>query len=271
MDSSWEWFSTPVLGTARREVDQRLLLGQRRQHPHRRFQPGQLAVRVEDVELGFVSDERGPGIFSAVGIAGIGLDRQFAGLADVEALDHLRQPVAVRGEVLRHLHGCAERHDRHQVRGSHLLAEELQSGLLRADLLLRLHGREIEEQHQQPLVLVLDPAGGLHVDRIGARRHRGRGRRSRCRYRHRLRLFVGDALEFEDRDLLRLAVLENREVFFLQGVDRLAVLGANEDVHHHQLRGRLERGDLLLLPRQAERQENGCCEPVHAESPGQNL
>ena len=40
------------------EVDQRLLLRQRPQHRHRRLQRRQLAVGVEDVELGVVLAER---------------------------------------------------------------------------------------------------------------------------------------------------------------------------------------------------------------------
>jgi hypothetical protein len=78
-------------------------------------------------------------------------------------------------------------------------------------------------------------------------------------------------LKLEHRDLLRFAVLQKREVFFLEIIEGLAVPGANEDIHHHEPCGGLKRGGLRLLPGQAERQEECCGEPVHAESPGQNL
>ena len=83
-----------------------------------------------------------------------------------------------------------------------------------------------------------------------------------------MRGFVGDALKLEHGDLLRFAVFEKREVFLLQIAEGLAVLAANEDIDYHQLGSGLERGDLRLLPGQAEREENGCREPVHAGSPG---
>ena len=136
------------LGDAGGEVDERLFLGQGSQHADRGFQARQLAVRVEDVEFGFVGDEGGAGILAAVGVAGIRLDGKFAGLPDLKTLDHLGQAVAVGGEILGHLNGGAQGHDGHHVGRGHLLGQELQGGFLGPDLFLGLHGREIEEQHQ---------------------------------------------------------------------------------------------------------------------------
>ena len=160
------------------EVDQRLFLGQRRQHADGGFQAGQLAVRIEDVEFGFVGDECGPGVFAAVGVSGVGLDGEFAGLADVKALDHLGQAVAVAGEILDHVDARRRRVMMDTMSdGVICSARNFRCGLLRTDLFLGLHGREIEEQHQQALVPVLDLARRLHIDDVGPRGHGGSGGR----------------------------------------------------------------------------------------------
>jgi hypothetical protein len=270
VDSICEVILHAGLRDAGREIDQRLLFGRRARHADGGFQAGQFAVRIEDIEFGLVGNEGGPGVFRAVGVTGVGLDGEFAGFTDVKALDHaVAVAVAVNPD---YLDAVAPRVMMDTMSdGSHLLEET--SGRIAARICsARLHGREIEKQYQQALILVLDSTRGLHIDGVGTGGHgRCGGRVANPRDGGGLRGFVGDVLKLEDGDLLWLAVLEQREVLFLQILDGRPVLGANEDIHHDQLRGGLEGGYLLWLPSQAERQEECCEEPFHAGPHGQNL
>ena len=93
-------FSVPVLADAAGEVHQRLLLGEGPEHLGGRFERRQLAVGVEDVELGVVGGERGVGVGVAIVGGGAG-HGQVAAFADGQVLDGLGQRVAIVGEILR--------------------------------------------------------------------------------------------------------------------------------------------------------------------------
>ena len=90
------------LADAAGNVDQRLLLGQRGQLAHRLFDRGQLAVGIEDVELGLIGDEGRAGILAVV-VAGIGVRGHVARLADRQVLDDVVEHVAVGREIGLHL------------------------------------------------------------------------------------------------------------------------------------------------------------------------
>ena len=146
------------------EVDQRLLLRQRAQHRRRRLQRRQLAVGVQDAELGIVLPEGG----ADVGVVGDAV--AVLVVAEDQRLDHVAQRAAVGGEVLLDADGAAaEGHDRQQVRRLHLRVDE---GLRRgvgAHLIAGRHRGQIEIEHQQPPVAVARVAG-RRVDDLSLRR-----------------------------------------------------------------------------------------------------
>ena len=125
---------------AARKIEQRLLLRKRRQHLRGGFERGQLFIGVEDVELGLVGVERRAGVFAGRAVAAVARDaRQFARRADLEALHHFFEPIFIVGEILDDLQRpCARGHDRHDIGRLHLLANELQRGLLNAALFRNL-------------------------------------------------------------------------------------------------------------------------------------
>ena len=116
----------------------------------------------------------------------------------------------------------------------HLGVDELQRRLLRAQLLGNPHRREIEEHHHQALVVILHLAGCFRGDGGLGRLRYGVHVVERRRRRRRRRLH-GEFLNFEDRDLLRLAVFEHREIVLREAVDGLAGLVLHGDVHDHQV------------------------------------
>ena len=149
---------------AAREVDQRLLLGQRPQHRDRRLQRRQLAIGVEDVELGVVLTER-----RCPGRACPGCRRRPSRRRRSELQNDLRSGAVV-GEILLHPHGAAlERHDRHQIgRRSICVSMNFCALRVRAHLIGGRHRRQIEVQHQQPAIPVADVAAGGEEICVGA-------------------------------------------------------------------------------------------------------
>ena len=221
------------------EVHQRFLFRQAAEHLHGGFQRRQLAIRIENIELAVVLGERRTGIGFAV-VAGVAVGH--AHVSHVQMLDHFEKTVAIVREVLQDRQICLIRHNGHQVGCGDLRCQEFRRRLLRAHLIGHRHTRLVEEQDQQPPILVLDLA------RLG----RGRDRRDdggfqrRCRshgWRGGLRgrwswsgqYRILQTLVFEYADLLRFAVFGDGEIGGLEALQRIAVLVLGRDIHHHQV------------------------------------
>ncbi len=139
-----------------RKIDQRLLLRHAAQHLRRGLQGSELAIGVEDVEFRIVLPE----CRSGIGTAGV---IRFVGgvlpLADNHGLQNAQQPVAIGRKVLQHVHRSAVvAHDRDQVGGSHLAADELLGCKEGAKLIRWPHRRHVEIKNQQaavPITFVL--------------------------------------------------------------------------------------------------------------------
>ena len=148
------------------------------------------------------------------------------GIADaIRPLIDLGERVAVVREILQHVEVGGVGHDGHQVRRRDLArVDELQRRLLRANLIGHGHAGEVEEQHQQAAVLVLDLAGFGRRDGVAAGLHAAAAgvRRRACGQRRGGQRRVVQPLEFEDFDLLRLAVFGDGEVRCLEILERLA-------------------------------------------------
>ena len=207
------------------EVDERLLLRQARQHLHGGFERREFAVGVEDVELAIVLRVGSAGIFFAL-VAGGAVGH--AGVPDGESGDDAGEQVAVGGEVLKDAEVGGVDHDRDHVGRLHLALEELERGLLGAELIRDGHGGLVEEEDEEAAVLILDLAG------FGGRDLHGDGGLGGCGCR-RLRVLAPgedrrgqggllEALVLEDLDLLRLAVLGDAEVGGRQTLGRGAPL-----------------------------------------------
>ena len=82
------------------EIDQRFFLVQRPEHFDRCFERGQLAVGVENVELGIVLLERGAGVGCAVVLV---VDFESLAFSDDQASNVLGQKIAIVGEIFHHL------------------------------------------------------------------------------------------------------------------------------------------------------------------------
>jgi hypothetical protein len=213
---------------AARKVEERLLLRKRTQHRDRRLQRRELAIGVEDVELGVVLAESAPFrmVRDTVVVLVVTVDQY---------LNDFPQRGLVVGEV--GLHGdraVLERHDGDQIRRCHLRIDVLQRVRIRTDLIGRRHSRAIEVEDEQPPVLVTDVAGR----RRRYLRHRrllhlivgGRWRRNRSGLRVRVCSRGAGwrralhALKLNEGDVLRLAVLGHGEIFRRQPFDDLAIL-----------------------------------------------
>ena len=150
-----------------REEDERLLLGQRTQHRHRRLQRRQLPVGGEDVELAVVLAECGAEVLEvehavAVGVLAVGQD-----------VEDVRELPPVVGEILLHPHGpAAIRQDRDEIRLGHLAVQVGRRAGEHALLGCVVGIREVEEQDDQAPVAEPCVAGRRHRDtRIDNRRH----------------------------------------------------------------------------------------------------
>ena len=122
------------------------------EHLGRGLQGGELAIGVEDVELGVVLAKRGAGVGAAGVVDGLGGALAFA---DDHGLENAEQLVAIGGEVLEDVDGAAlVAEDGDQVDGGHLRAQELLSGGECAELVGRRHGAHIEVEREQAAILV---------------------------------------------------------------------------------------------------------------------
>ena len=215
------------------EVDQRLFLRESAQHLHRRFQSRQLAIRVEDVELGVVRRVGGAGVGLAV-VAYTAVRHPVVG--GNQTSDRFGERIAVRREILQHVQVGGVYHDGHQVRRGDLALHELQRRLLRANLIGHGHACAVEEHHQEAAVLVLDLSGFGRRDGVGGF-YRRRGRR-RIRFRRSGSIGwrqgrIVQSLKFENFDLLRFAVFGDGEIGGLEAVEGRSVLVLHGNVDHH--------------------------------------
>ncbi len=134
------------------EVDERLLLVDRSKHLYRRLQRGQLAIGVENVELGVVLPESRGGVRGAF-VVGV-LLKALAQAEDQRA-EHFLKLCAVAGEVLLDAHGAAGKgHDGHDVRWLHLRGDELLRGAIGSQLIGGRHDARVKVQNQQAVVAV---------------------------------------------------------------------------------------------------------------------
>jgi len=192
---------------AARKIDKRLLFAQRPQHLDCSLQRRQLTIRVEDVELTGILSERSRSI-DDVQILVVIVFRVH------QRLDGLIQQIAIVREVQQHTDDASrKRHDRHQVRLSHLCLDELTGRRKRAILIRRRHRHGIEIQNHKPAVAI------FQVSRTSCGNHRRRdfgnavlihlqnGLRPERRKRR-----VVQPLKVEDADGLANAVFGDREI-----------------------------------------------------------
>jgi len=134
------------------EVDEDLLLVELAEHFGRGLQRGELAVGIEDIELGVILTE------GRTGVGAAGVVRGFDGalrLANRERLQNRQQLAAIRREVLQDVDRLAlVAQDRNQVGSGHLGAQKLLGGADGAQLVRRIHGRHVEVKGDQAAVLV---------------------------------------------------------------------------------------------------------------------
>ena len=222
------------------EVNERLLFRESRQHPRGLLKPLQFAVGVKDVELGLVRYEGGAGVLVVVtGV--VGEIRHFRHFADGKSFDDAGELIAIAGEVGQNGHPAGIEQHRHDIVLGDLGREIVHGGFLRAQLLGDSHGREIEIEDHQPLVVILNlPRNFGGNGGFGRFRqfHLVAERDERRRFGH-----VGQLLELKDRDLLWFAVFGNRKVARFEIFDRLPGLGFHRDVDDHQVAGTGELGD----------------------------
>ena len=142
-----------ALGHAAAEIDDRLLLLDRRQRVGQLLDGGEAAIGVEDVELAVVGDE-------AVGVGLLaGQRRAFLepdGIDAREPIERRRQRLAIGGEVLDNLQRRAHRGHGDEIGGRQPLGDVVVARCNRALELLGLHRARIEQQHDQPAVLEID-------------------------------------------------------------------------------------------------------------------
>ena len=202
------------------EIDERLLLRQTAQHRGCRLKCRQLTIRVQDAELRVVLAERG----ADVGVVGDAV--AVLVVAEDQRLHDLAQRAPVAGEILLHPYrASAERHDRQQIRRLHLRIDERLRGGVRPHLIGGRHGGEVEVQDEKAPIPIAGVAwrrnGDLSLRRgrctdVGWSARRGLSRA-------RVRRPIGKALEFDEADRLRLAVLGDDEVVRRQSFNRPAI------------------------------------------------
>jgi hypothetical protein len=213
------------------EIDQRLLLGQRPQHRRRRLQRRQLAVGVQDAELGIVLAEGG----ADVGVVGDAV--AVLVVAEDQRLDDLAEDAAIAGEVLLDADGAAaEGHDREQIGRLHLLVDEGVGGGIRTHLIGGRHRRQIEIKHEQAAIAIASVAGRWNRDLSLRRRRRGRGSGEQRRRRlcASARWAIGQLLELGEAHGLRFAILGDDKVFCAEAGNGAAVLVSDADRLHNQ-------------------------------------
>ena len=242
------------LADAARKINQRLLFGKWSQLARGVFQRAQLAIGIENIELGVIGGKL-PAVVGGIGSGGRD-GRQFAGIAHAQRLNGSHQGFAIVAEFLHHAQFVGERHDFHGIRRGHLRVDELEGGVARANLLGGLHGRKIEEHGNQPPVLEI-----VRLHRRG--RCSRRGSWSALGFRRSTSLQRGcghfqggqsvaiEALHFENRDLLRLAVFEQGELILFQVLDRFAIFIFYGHVDDDQVRVGPEGWRRLVLRQQS--------------------
>ena len=188
---------------------------------------GELAVGVEDVELGIVLAEGGAGVCGGSVVDGLG---GTLALADGEGFEDGQELVAVGGEILENVDGAAlVAEDGDEVDGGHLGAEELLGGFEGADLVAGTHGGHVEVEGEEALVFVLVGGGRFGAD-LGAGQafveagvlggglrfgQEGGG--------------VGEGLALDEADGLGGAVFGDGEVFRGEAGDEVALLVLDGD------------------------------------------
>ena len=209
------------------ELHHRFFAGDVFQQIGQRLDGDQLAVGIEDVELGIVGGEGRVGVFGGRGVnsggGGRGQRRKLRFLAGQQRVDGAIEQVAIVGEIGDHFELIAEGHHAHQIGGRHLLAQELLGGQGGAGEIVGLQGSEIEKENDQAPVANLLP----HLLRL-ADRADGDG--------HRRDVFGGGLLEplhvviIEGGDLLILAIFGDAELVLPQALDGVAIAIGDLDV-----------------------------------------
>ena len=267
------------------EIEDRLLLLDRRQRFGERLQRAQADVVVEHVHVGRVLRRRVVRGRLLVGRDGAGGRRRRGGAFLVaqrrEGGRHLR---LVRAEIGQHVEARADRRDRHHVGRRHRLFDVGRRRIHRALDVFGLHRGDVEQQDDQPA-----PGELLRRHRLGRRgrlrRRCGRGgggrtlafhvlREPRLGPREQFRRFhpprvIGNFLEAEASNVLRLAVLEDLEVLGRQAAHHRTGRVADDDVDGDELHVGAEhrtglgrrllfgRGERGREDRRQDRQEKG--------------
>ncbi len=135
-------------------------------------------------------------------------------------------------EIQVHAHVRGQRHQRDQIGGLHLCANEFLRGIDGSFDLFRLHRRKIKkEQNQSPVARVQRRRRLLSGTQQRARSGRTRDGRFRraggCRL---VRIF-----EIESGNLLLLPILQEREVSFFQIPNEVPLLVVCDHIHQHEL------------------------------------
>ena len=185
-----------------------------------RSQRLQTPVRVEDVVFRIVGGERLTRIRRPLGRARRAFLESLAA-ARAECTQLFLQQRVIRGKVLIHQQRTSQRDNRHQVRRLHLRIDIMFGGRDSMVDFVRFHGREIEEQDNQTPVFEL--ARCLRRRVTPASSAPGRFRQ-RLRLRHLHRRQSIDVFDIEGNNLLRLVVLQNREILRLQSRHKLSAL-----------------------------------------------
>ena len=162
----------------------------------------ELAVGIDVVVFLFIGGERS-GVFHLVG--GAGSSRlKASSLGSGVGVDGVQKQFFAGSEVLIERKGAVEGNNGGQVGRLHLLVDVVARGILGPLQVLGLHGRDVEEHHDQAVVVQLVRGGdAVHVAQDAVGRLAVDGglveRRS-----------LIDALEVEAGDLLRLAIFLER-------------------------------------------------------------
>ncbi len=235
------------------EVEQRLALV----HALQGFCDGadgiELAVGVERVVLAVVRDVAAGVVGGSIGAAAFGAGSKALALGAVIDADAVEQRGLVGGEVLVHAERCGHGDQRDEICRLHLLVHVVLRGFHRAVQIVGLHGAEIEEHDDEPVVAQdgLVRMGCLVQQRSGGELAADGGLR--------LLLYeLVDVLEVEGLDALRFAVFEDGEVGGLQSLHHFAgLLIANDDVGEHEFALHLHgiaAGGVRLLRAESRRQ-----------------
>ncbi len=226
------------------KVDQRLLFAYLAKHVCGGLQRGELPVSVEDVELAIVLPE-GRARIGAAGVVRCAF--QPLAFANHHGFQNAQQPIAVGRKVLQDVHRSAlVAHDRHQVHGRHLRANEFFRSFERAHLVGGRQRGHIEIQGQQPLIFVALVVHGFR--RNGLARQLVIDRNvltGRVHRRQRLGGF-GQILMLAEFDRLGDAVFRKHKIFGRESANEVTLLILDLNSFDHQIRLHLDRKILRL-------------------------